>query len=177
MPFFRVSFSPIFSRTGYQKKANFLEQGEKNFFSWAQTRTNLGRVPPLGGWPSCAQAQKVVAPLRLHRPCYKINFALSLKTGTTEHRQTDKVLDVAEEKENCRPLPYKSARLWYVLQVVQKLFNKLLLVDWAFRMVHLFTCQAFVWCQHAQLSWHGNTEGGVVVSLCEQENFSLINGL
>ena len=26
MPFFRVSFSPIFSRTGYQKKANFLEQ-------------------------------------------------------------------------------------------------------------------------------------------------------
>ena len=24
--FFRVSFSPIFSRTGYQKKANFLEQ-------------------------------------------------------------------------------------------------------------------------------------------------------
>ena len=26
MPFVRVSFSPIFSRTGYQKKANFLEQ-------------------------------------------------------------------------------------------------------------------------------------------------------
>ena len=26
VPFFRVSFSPIFSRTGYQKKANFLEQ-------------------------------------------------------------------------------------------------------------------------------------------------------
>ena len=26
MPFFRVSFSPIFSRTGYQKKENFLEQ-------------------------------------------------------------------------------------------------------------------------------------------------------
>ena len=26
MPFFRVSFSPIFSRAGYQKKANFLEQ-------------------------------------------------------------------------------------------------------------------------------------------------------
>ena len=26
MPFFRVSFSHIFSRTGYQKKANFLEQ-------------------------------------------------------------------------------------------------------------------------------------------------------
>ena len=26
MPFFRVSFSPIFLRTGYQKKANFLEQ-------------------------------------------------------------------------------------------------------------------------------------------------------
>ena len=25
VPFFRVSFSPIFSRTGYQKKANFLE--------------------------------------------------------------------------------------------------------------------------------------------------------
>ena len=24
VPFFRVSFSPIFSRTGYQKKANFL---------------------------------------------------------------------------------------------------------------------------------------------------------
>ena len=24
--FFRVSFSPIFSRTGYQKKENFLEQ-------------------------------------------------------------------------------------------------------------------------------------------------------
>ena len=26
MPFFRVSFWPNFSRTGYQKKANFLEQ-------------------------------------------------------------------------------------------------------------------------------------------------------
>ena len=26
VPFFRVSFLPIFSRTGYQKKANFLEQ-------------------------------------------------------------------------------------------------------------------------------------------------------
>ena len=26
VPFFRVSFSPIFSRTGYQKKANVLEQ-------------------------------------------------------------------------------------------------------------------------------------------------------
>ena len=26
VPFFRVSFSPIFPRTGYQKKANFLEQ-------------------------------------------------------------------------------------------------------------------------------------------------------
>ena len=26
MPFCRVSFSPIFTRTGYQKKANFLEQ-------------------------------------------------------------------------------------------------------------------------------------------------------
>ena len=26
MPFFRVSFLPIFSRIGYQKKANFLEQ-------------------------------------------------------------------------------------------------------------------------------------------------------
>ena len=26
VPFFRVSFSPIFSRTGYQKKENFLEQ-------------------------------------------------------------------------------------------------------------------------------------------------------
>ena len=26
VPFFMVSFSPIFSRTGYQKKANFLEQ-------------------------------------------------------------------------------------------------------------------------------------------------------
>ena len=26
VPFFRVSFSPIFSRTGYQKKANFLKQ-------------------------------------------------------------------------------------------------------------------------------------------------------
>ena len=26
MPFFMVSFTPIFSRTGYQKKANFLEQ-------------------------------------------------------------------------------------------------------------------------------------------------------
>ena len=26
VPFFRVSFSPIFSRTGYQKKVNFLEQ-------------------------------------------------------------------------------------------------------------------------------------------------------
>ena len=26
VPFFRVSFSPNFSRTGYQKKANFLEQ-------------------------------------------------------------------------------------------------------------------------------------------------------
>ena len=26
VPFFRVSFSPIFSRTGYQKEANFLEQ-------------------------------------------------------------------------------------------------------------------------------------------------------
>ena len=26
VPFFRVSFSPIFTRTGYQKKANFLEQ-------------------------------------------------------------------------------------------------------------------------------------------------------
>ena len=26
VPFFRVSFSPIFSRTGHQKKANFLEQ-------------------------------------------------------------------------------------------------------------------------------------------------------
>ena len=28
VPFFRVSFSPIFSRTGYQKKANFLEQAQ-----------------------------------------------------------------------------------------------------------------------------------------------------
>ena len=26
VPFFRVSFLPIFSRTGYQKKANLLEQ-------------------------------------------------------------------------------------------------------------------------------------------------------
>ena len=26
VPFFRVSFSPTFSRTGYQKKANLLEQ-------------------------------------------------------------------------------------------------------------------------------------------------------
>ena len=26
MAFFRVSFSPTFSRTGYQKKTNFLEQ-------------------------------------------------------------------------------------------------------------------------------------------------------
>ena len=26
VPFFRVSFSPIFSRTGYQRKANFLDQ-------------------------------------------------------------------------------------------------------------------------------------------------------
>ena len=26
VPFFRVSFSPIFSITGYQKKASFLEQ-------------------------------------------------------------------------------------------------------------------------------------------------------
>ena len=26
VPFFRVSFSPIFSITGYEKKANFLEQ-------------------------------------------------------------------------------------------------------------------------------------------------------
>ena len=26
VPFFRVSFSPILSRTGYQKKANFLKQ-------------------------------------------------------------------------------------------------------------------------------------------------------
>ena len=26
VPFFWVSFSPIFSRTGYQRKANFLEQ-------------------------------------------------------------------------------------------------------------------------------------------------------
>ena len=26
VPFFRVSFSPIFPRTGYQKKAHFLEQ-------------------------------------------------------------------------------------------------------------------------------------------------------
>ena len=26
VPFFRVSFSAIFSRTGYQKNANFLEQ-------------------------------------------------------------------------------------------------------------------------------------------------------
>ena len=26
VPFFRVSFLPFFSRTGYQKKANFLEQ-------------------------------------------------------------------------------------------------------------------------------------------------------
>ena len=30
VPFFRVSFSPIFSRTGYQKKANFLEQVVKH---------------------------------------------------------------------------------------------------------------------------------------------------
>ena len=26
VPFFRILFSPIFSRTGYQKNANFLEQ-------------------------------------------------------------------------------------------------------------------------------------------------------
>ena len=26
VPFFKVSFSPTFSRTGYQKKANLLEQ-------------------------------------------------------------------------------------------------------------------------------------------------------
>ena len=26
VPFFRLSFSPIFSKTGYPKKANFLEQ-------------------------------------------------------------------------------------------------------------------------------------------------------
>ena len=31
VPFFRVSFSPIFSRTGYQKKANFLEQVVKAY--------------------------------------------------------------------------------------------------------------------------------------------------
>ena len=36
VPFFRVSFSPVFPRTGYQKKANFLEQvvktcQERNF--------------------------------------------------------------------------------------------------------------------------------------------------
>ena len=31
VPFFRVSFSPIFSRTGYQKKANFLEQVVKTY--------------------------------------------------------------------------------------------------------------------------------------------------
>ena len=30
VPFFRVSFSPIFSRTEHQKKANFLEQVVKN---------------------------------------------------------------------------------------------------------------------------------------------------
>ena len=29
VPFFRVSFSPILPRTGYQKKANFLEQVAK----------------------------------------------------------------------------------------------------------------------------------------------------
>ena len=29
VPFFRVSISPTFSRTGYQKKANFLEQVAK----------------------------------------------------------------------------------------------------------------------------------------------------
>ena len=27
-------------------KAKILEQGEKNFFSWAHRRTNLGKVPP-----------------------------------------------------------------------------------------------------------------------------------
>ena len=31
VPFFRVSFSPIFSTTGYQKKANFLEQVVKTY--------------------------------------------------------------------------------------------------------------------------------------------------
>ena len=30
VPFFRVSFSPIFSRTGYQKKANFSGAGCQN---------------------------------------------------------------------------------------------------------------------------------------------------
>ena len=48
VPFFRVSFSPIFSRTGYQKKANFLEQGEKIFCCGhiLVRCTNLGQVPP-----------------------------------------------------------------------------------------------------------------------------------
>ena len=32
VPLFRVSFSPIFSRTGYHLKAKILEQGEKKFF-------------------------------------------------------------------------------------------------------------------------------------------------
>ena len=36
VPFFRVAFSPISSRRGYQKKANFLD------------RTNLGQVPATG---------------------------------------------------------------------------------------------------------------------------------
>ena len=31
VPFFGVSLSPIFSRTGYQKKANFLEQVVKTY--------------------------------------------------------------------------------------------------------------------------------------------------
>ena len=30
VPFFRVSFSPIFSRTGYQNKANFTGAGCQN---------------------------------------------------------------------------------------------------------------------------------------------------
>ena len=32
VPFFRVSFSPIFSRIGYHLKAKILEQGEKILF-------------------------------------------------------------------------------------------------------------------------------------------------
>ena len=62
VPFFRVSFSPIFSRTGHHLKAKIQEPGKK-IFLWAHACAHLGQVAP--------------PPLRIHRYS-KNHFAIKL---------------------------------------------------------------------------------------------------